>query len=94
MNFTNTIGTVKCNLITSVAFKSPTFINWQALTGMLRLNAVKVIFSVSATYGTGSIHHKRLLQLCRTSESLKRIELEIEVEVIFSTTELFLQCNG
>ncbi|KAL9121274.1 MAG: hypothetical protein Q9187_002168 [Circinaria calcarea] len=81
VNFTDTIGTLKCNLITSVAFESPSFVHWQTLTGMQRLRNVKVCFSVKATYGTLSIHHKRLLQLCRASKSLKRVELELGLKL-------------
>ena len=81
VNFTSTIGILKCNLITSVAFESPSFVNWKILTGMQRLKRVKVCFSPNATYGPDSIHHKRLLQLCRTSKSLERVEVEIDLKI-------------
>lgn len=51
---------------------------------MQQLKKVKVCFSIHATYGTGSIHHKRLTQLCRTSRSLRFLDLVFEMKLSYA----------
>lgn len=91
VDFTNIIGTFKCNLMKSVAFGSSSFINWRILMGMQGLETVKIYFSGDVTYKAGSIHHNKLLQLCRTSQSLRRVELDFGMKQVFPRWNIYFR---